>query len=102
MKSGDRVRMSEALKAKLRGRCLGGIHVDEPNPPFDGRCVNCSTEHLEEFGECIGIVQGPLDYNNVPPGHPDYEPDKVGPEVDVRWQPSNLRYGYHPDDLELI
>lgn len=94
--------MSEALKASLRRRCVGGKHVDEPFPPSDGYCFNCSRDHVEEFGDCVGIVQGPVDYNNVPPDHPEYDPRSVGPEVDVRWQPSNLRYGYHPDELELI
>lgn len=50
-----------------------------------------SREHLEEFGDCIGIVQGPTDYGS-----------QRGPEVDVRWQPSNLRYAYTPDDLIVV
>jgi len=44
--------------------------------------------HIEEFGDCVGIVQGPM-----------FLPPSTAPEVDVRWQPSNLRYGYHPDEL---
>lgn len=50
-----------------------------------------SWEHIAEFGSCVGIVDGLLDYGT-----------QKGPEVDVRWQPSNLRYGYHPDDLEIV
>lgn len=45
-------------------------------------------DHVNEFGDCFGIVEGLLDY-----------PDSVGPEVDVRWLPSKLRYGYNPNDL---
>lgn len=93
--------MSEALKAELRGPCAGGKHVDGPTPPIDGRCTNCSTAHVEEFGDCVGVVQGPTDFNNVPRTDPAWDPEKVGPEVDVRWQPSNLRYAYDPDDLVL-
>lgn len=71
LEPGTRVRMSEALKEIMR--------------------KNGSEEHIEEFGECEGIVQGLLDYGT-----------QQGPEVDVRWQPSNLRYGYDPDLLEIV
>ena len=50
-----------------------------------------SAEHVAEFGDCVGIVQGLTDYGS-----------RQGPEVDVRWQPSNLRYAYHPDELEPV
>lgn len=45
-----------------------------------------SKAHVREFGTCIGIVSGQavLGY----------------PEVDVYWQPSNLRYAYHPKYLK--
>lgn len=68
MKPGTKVRMSEGLKALLRA---SGSH-----------------EHVEEFGDCTGIVIGPM-FPDVP----------EAPEVDVRWQPSNLRYGYDPKNL---
>jgi hypothetical protein len=100
MKSGDRVRMSEALKTKLRGNCLPDKHVDSRGTEqTDDGCLYCSTEHVEEFGECEGTVEGATDYNVM--GDSSYDPAKVGPEVDVRWQPSNLRYAYDPEDLEL-
>lgn len=51
---------------------------------------NDSAEHVREFGNCIGVVLGPTDYKSC-----------LGPEVDVRWLSSNLRYAYHPDDLEV-
>lgn len=44
--------------------------------------------HVEEFGACTGVVIGLTDYGS-----------SSGPEVDVRWKPSNLRYAYHPDEL---
>jgi hypothetical protein len=59
----------------------------------------CSAEHVVEFGECIGVVQGPTDYNNCKPGEPGYDLAKVGPELDVRWLPSNFRFAYSPRDL---
>jgi len=82
LKKGDRVRMSETLKRNFR--------------------LNGSGEHIDEFGDCIGFVIGETDYNNVKPGEPDYDRRKIGPEVDVRWQPSNLRYGYDPKKLVLV
>lgn len=68
MSPGTRVRMSEHLKAQF--------------------IKNDCQEHVDEFGHCEGIVQGPVDWGSC-----------KGPEVDVRWQPSNLRYAYHPDEL---
>jgi hypothetical protein len=65
MKPGDLVRMSEKLKATLR--------------------QNDSIEHVKEFGECTGVVEGPAFCNC--------------PELNVRWKPSGLRYAYHPDLL---
>lgn len=94
MEQGARVRMTTAFKAKMRGRCLPGKHAGLRNPdpemPDEG-CMKCSTGHIEEFGECEGVVQGLTDYGS-----------QKGPEVDVRWQPSNLRYAYHPSHLELV
>jgi hypothetical protein len=51
---------------------------------------NGSQEHLKEFGDCIGVVVGLV------------FPNGEGPELDVRWQPSNLRYGYSPELLEIV
>lgn len=91
MKPGTRVRMSEDLKTLLRGECGKlGRHIEEP-PYSDDGCMACSSEHVEEFGDCIGIVIGLTFYmTNV-----------SGPEVDVIWQPSNLRYAYDPDMLVI-
>jgi len=103
MKKGDRVRMSDSLKARLRGKCgEAGRHLGPFDPDDVHDCWGCSSAHVEEFGDCVGIVQGLMDYNNCEPTDAAYDPSKTGPEVDVRWQPSNLRYAYHPSDLELI
>lgn len=67
---GERVRMTEALKAALM--------------------ANGSAAHVAEFGECMGLVDGPVDNGN----------GTYGPDIDVRWQPSGLRYGYDPKWLE--
>lgn len=96
MRPGDRVRMTEAHKQNLRGNCLQSNHTSEED------CMYCSTRHVEEFGECIGVVIGLTNFNNVPVGHPDYYDYKVGPEFDVRWQPSNLRYAYPESALEVV
>lgn len=95
MKPGTRVRMSKALKLEMRGKCAGpGRHVghgpswvSDPEMPDDG-CAACSWQHVEEFGDCVGVVEGPT--------HPGC------PEVDVRWKPSNLCYGYLPSKLEVV
>jgi hypothetical protein len=68
--------------------------------------VPSGRRHIREFGRCIGIVEGWMDYNSVPPGHPMYSLEKVGPEVNVRWWPRGslrgLRYMYNVEDLEVV
>ena len=95
MKQGTRVRMSKALKLRFRGKCgEAGKHLGPFDPgggtPEDpgGDCWGCGSAHVDEFGDCVGVVQGPT-FPNVPDA----------PEVDVRWEPSQLRYGYLPEDL---
>ena len=63
---------------------------------------SASAAHVREFGNCVGIVVGKVDYNNCPTTNPRWDPKKVGPEIDVRWLPSNLRYAYKPDDLVVL
>lgn len=71
IKIGDKVKMSNTLKKQLM--------------------KNGSEEHVDEFGDCIGIVIGYIDYNN----DGENDPDKIYyDEFDVRWMPSNLKYGY--------
>lgn len=91
IKSGNRVRMSQKLKDKLKKDCLDGNHRG-PMPIRGGSdCDNCSTQHVEEFGDCIGIVQEHVNFREL-----DW------PEVNVLWLPSNLRYCYLPEDLILL
>lgn len=59
---GDRVKLSESYKQRLIS---------------DG-----SIEHIEEFGNCVGIVEDT-----------EYQ-DESTLEVNVRWQPSGLRFAY--------
>jgi len=47
-----------------------------------------SPDHVHEFGGCTGIVVG-------------FMFDDTDEYLDVRWRPSNLKYGYHRDELEL-
>jgi hypothetical protein len=67
LKRGDFVKMTQSCK--------------------DALINNDCEEHVKEFGECIGIVEGYVDYGN-----------SKGPEVDVRWLPMGLRYGYDPEN----
>lgn len=91
---GERVRLTRKARTALRwARVYYGNGSQSTGYPMRWM--------VREFGRCVGVVECPTDYNNVNPGHPDYDPDKVGPEVDVRWLPSCLRYAYDPADLEL-
>ncbi len=92
MKRGTQVRMSEELKREFRGNCgEAGRHMGPFDPDDASDCWGCSSAHVEEFGECIGIVDGLIDCGT-----------SKGPEVDVKWQPSGLRYAYHPDKLDRV
>ena len=94
--------MTEGLKVRMRGPCgKAGKHV-KPQLDPDDVCIHCSSDHIDEFENSIGIVVGQIDLNIVPPEHPDYDVGKLWPEWDVRWQPYNLKYGYLPEDLEII
>lgn len=53
--------------------------------------ANGCGNYVTEFGVCIGTVLGLVGYGTT-----------MGPEVDVRWQPSGLRYAHHPRDLEEV
>jgi len=79
-KKGDRVRMSAKGKE---------------------RCSRSSPQHVKEFGDCVGVVQGLTDFNNYSNGNPP-DPARIGPEFDVRWEPLHLLYSYDKDDLELV
>lgn len=75
IKKGDIVKMSWKLRfALLKSKSFG---------------------HLFEFAFCKGIVGDLVNYNNDNENHSE----KLGPEINVRWQPSNLRYCYLPEEL---
>lgn len=90
--------MSQRLKDAFMKDCQV-THVGPFDPDNAEDCWGCSSDHVEEFGECIGTVEGLVVWN---PGSLAGLVEHVGPEVDVRWQPSNLRYAYHPDYLDVI
>lgn len=52
---------------------------------------NGSGAHVDEFGNCFGFIECETQYG-----------DQVGPELDVRWFPSGLRYAYSPEYLVKI
>lgn len=56
---------------------------------FKERTRGTNIEHVDEFGDCQGFLLEYVQY-----------PGQIGPEVEVYWQPSNLHYGYMPEDLE--
>jgi hypothetical protein len=84
-KKGDKVRLTQQAKQEMMSSISNLLD-------------NGLKEHVEEFGDCIGTVLGPVDFNN--PGEIRDE-NKVGPEIDVVWFPSRLRYAYDEDNLEL-
>jgi hypothetical protein len=100
---GTKVRMNESLKRELMGKCgeagkhLGPFTEGEPGEPHS--CFGCSWDHVKEFGECTGIVEGPVDYNVA---GETFDIKKLGPELNVRWQPDGLRYAYRREDLEVL
>jgi hypothetical protein len=77
LKRGDIVRMSWKLLRQLRE--LHELFEEDEN----------NLTHVQEFGNCHGVVSGLVDYGN----------GNTGPEIDVYWSPSNLRYAYHPSLL---
>ena len=76
--SGDKVRMSVSCKEGL----------------IDNGCG----EHVNEFGYCVGVVEDFVNLNN----NGENDINKIGPEFNVRWMPSNLRYAYLPEHLVKV
>lgn len=77
IRPGDRVRMTRAFKNRM------GV---------------TSSEHIAEFGKCIGEVIDLMDYST----DGIRTPSSVYKEWNVRWKPSGLQYVYSPEDLEKI
>lgn len=61
-------------------------------------CYKCSTYHLLEIGDGIGFVEGYTD-DNLP--HKPFDPQKIGPDVLVRWR-EGVSGRYDPTDLCII
>lgn len=53
--------------------------------------ANLCEDHVQEFGDCVGTVIGLTDFG-----------DRVGPELDIEWDPSGVRYSYWPEDLKPV
>lgn len=81
MNPGTRVRLNAAFKARLLASDFRDDFLG-----FSGRA------HVGEFGDCVGVVLGPVVYDR----------GRTFEEVDVRWEPSGLRYGYKPENLEPL
>ena len=82
----DHVKMSDHGKTMFRGKCGDvGYHIDPDYPRFYS-CIMCSSDHVEEFECCIGVIIGINDYN----------------DVEVRWLPDNLRYSYPSEYLQKV
>tara|TARA_R110000765_G_C18677440_1_gene578916 strand:- start:359 stop:577 length:219 start_codon:yes stop_codon:yes gene_type:complete len=56
----------------------------------EGLIENGSKDHVEEFGDCEGVVESWV------------YPDSDEKDVNVRWKPSNLRYAYGIDMLTNV
>lgn len=98
MEKGTRVRLSDSFKALLIGNCIQA----HTGPFLDDDCLACSSRHVAEFGNSTGVVLGLTDFNNHKPGTSRFNLENIGPEVDVRWEPENLRYSYLPEHLTVV
>lgn len=57
--------------------------------------LNDCSDHVEEFGGCVGVILGPVDWGQKT----EIEED---PTFDVRWLPSKLRYMYKASYLRVV
>lgn len=78
LKPGDRVRLTKACVERMREATNKYDDTDDGNNLVD------------DLEGQVGVVLGP------------WEGLEDVPELDVRWEPHGLRYGFHPDDLECI
>jgi hypothetical protein len=80
---GSYVRMTQELKSAMMSPCLErGFHFEFTS---EDDCICCSIGHIKEFGFCVGKVHS-IDFTN---------------DVTVIWLPSNLKYHYLIEHLEL-
>ena len=72
IQKGDKVRMTQEFKIRMRGECLPEKHLaptflPEEEMPDDG-CTKCSADHIEEFGDLEGIVLDHLEFRRCSVG----------------------------------
>ena len=100
LRPGTHVRMTKDCMLAMLGDCKDGIHKAAflliPDDPTSLACCACSIPHLIRYGNCIGILEGKVEYG------PKGNPSKVGPEHYVRWLPSGRRFGYLLSELEAV
>lgn len=83
IKVGSYVRMTQELKTKMLSPCLErGYHFEFAS---EEDCISCSIGHIKEFGFCVGKVYS----------------IEFGCDAAVIWLPSNLKYHYSLEHLEL-
>lgn len=80
MKPGDRVKLNRRAKRRMQWQ-----RMEFGNGTIRGWAMR---KHVQEFRRCVGVVIGPTEGSE----------DSL---VDVRWEPSGLRYAYRPDELQL-
>jgi uncharacterized protein (TIGR02452 family) len=74
---GSYVTLTEEIKAIMRAPCARrGYHFEHGTEEF---CIECSTGHVEEFGNSIGKVLSINEFN----------------EAEVNWLPGKLHYQYN-------
>jgi hypothetical protein len=85
LKRGDLVRMTHQFKSLMSvGQWVDGE---------DGRHWRPNSRaHIKEFGRKIGVVLGLVDWGN----------GNIGPEYDVRWKHTKLKYAYAQEDLQIV
>lgn len=90
LKRGDLVRMTHTFKSMMNAQILkatDGTQLARKNPKKPHPLI-------KECGRCVGVVEGLVDWGD---GR-----GRVGPEYDVRWKPSGLRYMYDAKDLQIV
>ena len=74
---------------KVEEEPVKGLRVKMSDELKQSLISNDSRDHVKEFGNCIGVIEGYIDGSSEE-------------DVDVRWEPSKLRYGYPLKKLIII
>lgn len=78
LKPGDRVQLTRRARTRMFW-----ARIQYGNGTVGGWAFR---KHVQEFRRCVGLIDSV---------------ERFG-QVDVRWQPSNLRYAYDVKDLERV